>query len=71
LSRNINDPVGKAIQRFIVLPIILVFGIYLVGAFVEAFFKIPAAAVYIFSGVGGVAFLVYYYREWIKKIMMR
>lgn len=71
MSRRYNDPVAKAVQRFIILPIILIFGIYLVGTFAEAFFGISAAATRIFLGVGGVGFLVYYYRDWIKRIMMR
>lgn len=71
MTRRTNDPVEKAVLRFIILPIILIFGIYIVGTFVEALFGIPAAATRIFLGVGGVGFLVYYYRDWIKRIMMR
>lgn len=71
MARRSGDPVEKAIQRFIVLPIILIFGIYLTGTFAEAFFGISAIATRIFFGIGGVGFLVYYYRDWIKRIMMR
>ena len=69
MSRQSKDPVVKAVERFIILPIILIFGIYLVGTFVEAFFGISAAATRIFVGIGGVGFLVYYYRDWIKRLM--
>ena len=71
MSRTSNTLINRAIRRFIILPLILIFGIYIVGTLVEAFFGIPAAATSIFLGVGGVAFLIYYYRDWIKRIMMR
>jgi len=71
MSRQSYDPVAKAVQQFVVLPIILLLGIYLTGSFVEALFGISAAATRIFVGIGGIGFLVYYYRDWIVKILMR
>jgi len=71
MVRHTNDPVARAVQRFVILPIVLIVGIYIVGSFVEALFGISAAATRIFLGIGGIGFLVYYYRDWIKRIMMR
>ena len=71
MTRRTNDPIARAVQRFVILPVVLILGIYIVGAFVEALFDVSVAATRIFLGVGGVGFLVYYYRHWIKRIMMR
>ena len=65
MARRNNDP----IQRFIAIPIVIVIGIFVVGAIVEELFGIPAAPARIFAGVGGIGFLVYYYRNGLKQIM--
>lgn len=64
MSRR-KDPV----YIFIVLPFILLIGVYFIGSVAEELFGIPAVGTRIFLGIGGVGFLVYYYRHWIKRLM--
>lgn len=71
MSRTPNTLENRAIRRFLVLPFILLVSIYVISAVVEQLFGIPAAATYIFAGIGGIGWLAYYYRHWIKRIMMR
>lgn len=73
--RRAIDTVEKEQQqivfRFIVAPVIILLGVYVAGTFVESLFGVPKAATYIFAGVGGVGFVVVYFRNEIRRFMNR
>lgn len=63
-QQEYEDAVNDDVYRFIVRPIIPLFGIYIVSTLLEIFldmnyeyFKI------IFTGIGGIPYLIYYYRK--------
>lgn len=61
-----EDKFQKLVFDFIVKPAIVLLGIFLAGVFVESLFNFPGATKYLFLGIGGIGFLVYYFR---KKIL--
>jgi len=58
----------KIVRDFIVIPIVVLIGIYVAGVFVKELFNLPNAIQYLFHGVGGIGFLVLYFRERIRKL---
>lgn len=66
-----DNEVQRAIVRFIVIPIIALFGIYFAGTFMEALFGVPDAVKKLFWAVGGIAFFALYFRNEIQNIMRR
>jgi len=58
----------KTVRDFIFIPIVVLLGIYLAGVFVEELFGFPDAIKYLFLGVGGIGFLIYYFRKKIREL---
>ena len=54
---------NKTVRDFIVTPIVALIGIYVAGVFVKELFNLPNAIQYLFHGVGGIGFLIYYFRK--------
>ena len=58
----------KTVRDFIVTPIVALIGIYVAGVFVKELFNLPNAIQYLFHGVGGIGFLIYYFRKKIGEL---
>ena len=63
-----EDKFQKLVFDFIVKPAIVLLGIFLAGVFVESLFNFPGATKYLFLGIGGIGFLVYYFRKQILEL---
>lgn len=59
---------NKLVGDFIVVPIVVLLGIYIAGVFVTELFNLPNAMQYLFHGVGGIGFLVLYFRKKIGEL---
>ena len=59
-----EDKFQKLVFDFIVKvkSAIVLLGIFLAGVFVESLFNFLGATKYLFLGIGGIGFLVYYFR---------
>ena len=58
----------KTVRDFIVTPIVALISIYVAGVFVKELFNLPNAIQYLFHGVGGIGFLIYYFRKKIGEL---
>lgn len=59
-----DDKVREDIYRFIVSPMIVLVGIYIVSALLQSFLKIQYEYFgVIFTGIGGIPYLIYYYKK--------
>lgn len=63
-----EDKFQKLVFDFVVVPAIVLLGIFLAGVFVESLFNFPGATKYLFLGIGGIGFLVYYFRKKIAQL---
>ena len=63
-----EDKFQKLVLDSIVVPCVVLIGIFLAGVFVEELIGFPDATKYIFFGVGGIGFLVYYFRKKIGEL---
>lgn len=63
-----EDKFQKLVFDSVVVPAIVLLGIFLAGVFVEALFGFPDATKYLFLGIGGIGFLVYYFRKKIGQL---
>ena len=52
----------EIVSKYITTPFIAVLGIYVVGNTIEVMFKIPSAASYLLSAVGGIWFFAKFYK---------
>ena len=59
---------NKIVKDFIVVPVVVLIGVYIAGAFVEDFFNFGDATKYLFLGIGGIGFLIYYSRKKIGEL---
>jgi len=58
----------KDIYRFIVKPMIILLGIYIVSVLVDSMLGLNNETFkLVFTGIGGVPFLIYYYKKEIEK----
>ena len=63
-QREYEDTVREDIYRFIVRPMIVLIGIYIVSMLLEMFLDIDYEYFkIIFTGIGGIPYLIYYYRK--------
>lgn len=62
------NKINKIVQDFIIVPVVVLIGIYIAGVLVQDFFNLPSAVKYLFHGVGGVGFLIIYFRNKIKEL---
>ena len=51
----------KDVRDWIFIPIVAVFGIYIVGVLIEDLFKVPNAVKYLFWAIGGIGFFASYF----------
>ena len=65
---RMEDKFQKLVFDFIVKPAIVLLGIFLAGVFVESIFDFPDATKYLFLGIGGIGFLIYYFRKKIGEL---
>lgn len=62
--------VDRAIEDFIVIPVIALLGIYIVALLVDSMLHVNNQTfVLIFTGVGGVPFLIVYFKKKIGQYM--
>ncbi len=59
---------NKSVRDFIFIPIVVLLGIYIAGVFVKELFNLPNAVQYLFHGIGGIGFLVIYFRKKISEL---
>ena len=66
-QQEYEDRVRDDIYRFIVRPLIVLIGIYIVSVLLETFLNVHYEYFeIIFTGIGGIPFLIYYYRRELK-----
>ena len=59
----------KAVEEFIVLPLIALIGIFVASSLVDSMLQINNETFrLVFTGVGGVPFLVYYFKKKLAKL---
>jgi len=59
-----EDRVDKAIKDFIVIPAVVLLGLYITASFVDAMLQLNNETFkIIFTGVGGVPSLIYYFKR--------
>ena len=59
-----EDRVDKAIKDFIVIPIVVLIGLYVTAAIIDSFLHLNNETFkLIFTGVGGVGFFIYYFKR--------
>jgi len=70
LSRSKEQKrIDKAITDFIVLPVIILLGLYIVAAMIDSMMGTPNQTFrVIFAGVGGVAYFIYYFRKKMREV---
>jgi hypothetical protein len=54
---------GEIITKFIVIPVVAIFGIYIVGELMESLFGIPQAGKILFWAIGGIGFFALYFKS--------
>ena len=52
---------GKNVRDWIFIPIVALFGIYIVGVLIEDLFEVPNAVKYLFWAIGGIGFFATYF----------
>lgn len=66
-QREYNDTLREDKYRFIVYPMLVLVGIFIVSALLQDFLKIHYEYFgVIFTGIGGVPYLIYYYKRELK-----
>lgn len=67
-QREYEEKVRDDIYRFLVKPLIVLIGIYIVSSFIDTALKLNSETFrYVFTGIGGIPFIIYYYRKELKK----
>jgi len=51
----------KNVRDWIFIPIVALFGIYIVGVLIEDLFEVPNAVKYLFWAIGGIGFFATYF----------
>ena len=68
-KNNGNNKIDKAVEDFIVMPVIVLVGIYVVSALIDSMLQINSSTFrVIFTGVGGIPFFVYYFKKKLSKL---
>jgi hypothetical protein len=65
----LSKRVDKAIEDLIVIPVVIMFGLYITGAVVDSMLQTNFTFKILFAGVGSIPFLIYYYRKKISEYM--
>jgi len=64
LSKNREDRVDKAVKDFIVIPAIVLIGLYVTASIIDSMLQLNNQTFrIIFTGVGGVPFFIYYFKR--------
>jgi hypothetical protein len=64
-----DDRVKKAVEDFIVIPVIILLGLYVTAAFIDTMLLTPNQTFrIIFAGIGGIGYFVYYFRKKISEL---
>lgn len=58
---------NKTVRDLIFIPVVAIFGIYIVGVLIEDLFGVPSAVKYLFWAVGGIGFFAAYFRNKISR----
>jgi len=59
-----EDRVEKAIQDFIVIPVIVLIGLYVTASIIDSMLHLNNETFkIIFTGVGGIGFFIYYFKR--------
>ncbi|HEY9205096.1 MAG TPA: hypothetical protein VIO58_04165 [Candidatus Methanoperedens sp.] len=63
-QREYDAKVREDIYRFIVNPMLVLVGIYIVSVLLQSFLKVQYEYFgVIFTGIGGIPYLIYYYKK--------
>jgi hypothetical protein len=65
----LSKRIDKAIEDLIVIPVIIMLGLYITGAVVDSMLQTNITFKILFAGVGGIPFLIYYYKKKISEYM--
>lgn len=69
-KKEYNETINYYVFNLVVLPILIVMGIYVVSVTIESFSNIDLGVFKeIFAGIGGVGYFVYYFRVQLKVII--
>ena len=64
MSKNREDRVDKAVKDFIVIPAIVLIGLYVTASIIDSMLQLNNQTFrIIFTGVGGVPFFIYYFKR--------
>ena len=64
-----EDKINKAIYEFIILPTIVLLGLYITAALIETMLGTPNSTFRIlFAGVGGILFFISYFKRKMSKL---
>ena len=66
-QKEYEEAVRELGFKFMVKPSIILIGMAVIGSIVDSFLKTQNTFAIIFAGVGGIAFLIDYYKKEIKK----
>ncbi len=60
------ENLGELVVKWVVLPLVVVLGIFVVGSFIEAAFHIPYAPIMLLAAAGGVAGVGAYFAKGLR-----
>jgi len=64
-----EDRISKAITDFIVIPLIVLIGIYVTASVIDSMLQLNNETFrIIFTGVGGVGFFIYYFKRKLSEL---
>jgi hypothetical protein len=62
--RSLGTKVDKAVQDFIVIPTVVLLGLYITASLIDAMLLLNSQTFrIIFTGVGGTSFFIYYFKK--------
>lgn len=64
-----GDRVNKAIEDFIVIPAIILIGLYVTAAIIDSFLHLNSETFrMVFAGIGGVGYFIFYFRKKLSEL---
>lgn len=57
--------------RFIVTPIIVLLGVFLIASVIETLFGFPRAVAYLLAAIGSIGFVLIYFRKEFQRVLDR
>jgi hypothetical protein len=70
-QREYEDAFRELVFYVVVAPAVILLGMFMAGAFVDAFLHTTNTFSYVFSGVGGIPLLILYFKKEWDRLMNR